>query len=217
MVRNTRREFLGDVGRGMLLAGLGTTLAGDLGLALSAIDAREARRAQSAALQESETRLRAIFDQSSIGIAICTLSGQIQRINPALERMLGYSEAEMQRMTFRAVTPEPDLAREEPLFRALAAGERESYSLEKRFFRKDHRVVWGELTVSIVREGTTPLFVLAMARDVTDRRALQEQLDPNDHGNRDFPVANCEGSNPAPNHDTKRSGASWCRPRLFQM
>ncbi len=33
MVRNSRREFLGDVGRGMLLAGLGTTLAGDLGLA----------------------------------------------------------------------------------------------------------------------------------------------------------------------------------------
>jgi hypothetical protein len=33
MSLNTRREFLGDVGRGMLLAGLGTTLAGDLGLA----------------------------------------------------------------------------------------------------------------------------------------------------------------------------------------
>jgi hypothetical protein len=33
MVRNTRREFLEDVGRGMLLAGLGTALASDLGLA----------------------------------------------------------------------------------------------------------------------------------------------------------------------------------------
>jgi hypothetical protein len=33
MYRNTRREFLGDIGRGMLLAGLGTTLAADLGLA----------------------------------------------------------------------------------------------------------------------------------------------------------------------------------------
>src|SRR5262245_3385103 len=32
MARNTRREFLGEVGRGMLLAGLGTTLAADLGL-----------------------------------------------------------------------------------------------------------------------------------------------------------------------------------------
>ena len=32
MARNTRREFLGDVGRGMLLAGLGTTLASDLGI-----------------------------------------------------------------------------------------------------------------------------------------------------------------------------------------
>jgi hypothetical protein len=33
MFRNTRREFLGDIGRGMLLAGLGTTLTADLGLA----------------------------------------------------------------------------------------------------------------------------------------------------------------------------------------
>ena len=33
MVCNTRRAFLGEVGRGMLLAGLGTTLAADLGLA----------------------------------------------------------------------------------------------------------------------------------------------------------------------------------------
>lgn len=33
MVDHTRREFLGDVGRGMLLAGLGTTLSADLGLA----------------------------------------------------------------------------------------------------------------------------------------------------------------------------------------
>jgi PAS domain S-box-containing protein len=152
------------------------TIAGDLGLALSAIDAREARRTQSAALQESETRLRAIFEQSPIGIAIGTLTGQIERINPALEQILGYSEPEMRHMTFRDVTPESDLAREEPLFEALAAGQRESYSLEKRFFRKDHRVVWGELTVSIVRLGNEPLFVLAAVRDVTDRRALQEQL-----------------------------------------
>ncbi|MDZ4859503.1 MAG: hypothetical protein SGI88_11030 [Candidatus Hydrogenedentes bacterium] len=33
MDRNSRRQFMGDVGRGMLLAGLGTTLAVDLGLA----------------------------------------------------------------------------------------------------------------------------------------------------------------------------------------
>lgn len=32
MARNTRREFLGDVGKGMLLAGLGTSLAQDLGV-----------------------------------------------------------------------------------------------------------------------------------------------------------------------------------------
>lgn len=41
MVRNTRRAFLGDVGRGMLLAGLGSSLAGDLGLARVMADETE--------------------------------------------------------------------------------------------------------------------------------------------------------------------------------
>ncbi|MBX9791955.1 MAG: hypothetical protein K2Y37_23780 [Pirellulales bacterium] len=36
MVRNNRREFLGEIGRGMLLAGLGTTLASELRLATAA-------------------------------------------------------------------------------------------------------------------------------------------------------------------------------------
>src|SRR5205814_102876 len=41
----------------------------------------------------------------------------------------------------------------------------------------------------------------------------QEQFDHDDDGNRDFPVANCEGSTPAPGHDTKRCRASWCIDR----
>jgi hypothetical protein len=42
MARNTRREFLGDVGRGMLLAGLGTSLAADLGMSRAFADQAEA-------------------------------------------------------------------------------------------------------------------------------------------------------------------------------
>ena len=42
MVHHSRREFLGDVGRGMLLAGLGTTLSADLGLAWVRADEKAA-------------------------------------------------------------------------------------------------------------------------------------------------------------------------------
>ncbi len=152
-------------------------VASDLGFALQTIDDRAARREHGRALLASEARFRAIFDQSPIGIALGRLDGRIDRMNPALERMLGYTEAEMRQLSFREITPASDLEREEPLFARLGTGEIESYSLEKRYIRKDGRVVWGELTVTVVRDASgQSAFGLALVRDITERKMLQEQL-----------------------------------------
>lgn len=81
MARNSRREFLGDIGRGMLLAGLGTTLAGDLGL--GRVYAEEASTALSfgdleplvALMQDTEpTKLTALLiDKLKSGTDLKTL------------------------------------------------------------------------------------------------------------------------------------------------
>jgi two-component system, cell cycle sensor histidine kinase and response regulator CckA len=130
-----------------------------------------------AALRRSEAHFRTVFEQSPIGIVVRTLDGRITQVNPALERMLGYTERELTQMTFRDVTPIEDLEREEPLFRSLLAGDRASYTLDKRYRRKDGTLVETEVAITrILDEHGEAAFALALVQDVTERRLLQAQL-----------------------------------------
>src|SRR5215510_546604 len=47
------------------------------------------------ALQESEARFRLAFENASVGMALAGLDFQIRQVNPALCRLLGYSEPEL--------------------------------------------------------------------------------------------------------------------------
>ncbi len=121
-----------------------------------------------AALRDSEAHLRAIVDHAAIGIVIADTNRRILRANPAYERLLGYTEAELQTMTFPSAT-HPDYAEaDQALFGALVAGKRDTYQIEKRYRRKDGAGVWGRLTVSLVRSGTgAPEYTIGMVEDVT--------------------------------------------------
>src|ERR1700687_1782478 len=44
---------------------------------------------------ERDLRFRAMFEGAAIGIGICQLDGRILDANPALSRMLGYSQQEL--------------------------------------------------------------------------------------------------------------------------
>jgi PAS domain S-box-containing protein len=132
---------------------------------------------RTAALQASEARLRTIFDGAAIGIALSDMKGRILETNPALERMLGYSSAELKDKFFTEITHPKDAAADLTLFRDLVAGQRDEYKLEKRYICKDGEVIWANLTVSLVRgtEGE-PLYAVGMVEDVTERKRIQEAL-----------------------------------------
>jgi len=125
---------------------------------------------------DGELRFRAMFDGAAIGIAICTLDGHILESNPALTRMLGYSREEFVGMHGSQFHP-GDFQQDEVLLGELMRGERESFQLEKRYRRKNGSPVWGNLTVSMVRDsGGQPAFLIAMVEDTTERRRVAEQL-----------------------------------------
>ena len=91
--------------------------------------------------------------------------------------MLGYSEEELEGLHFTEYTHPDDLPRELELYGDLLAGKIERYELEKRFIRRDGRVIWAHVVDSVLRDDEgRPLFGLTMVEDITQRREAEEAL-----------------------------------------
>src|SRR4249919_734290 len=104
---------------------------------------------------------RNAFNASPIGIAIESLDGQPLFINPAFCSMLGFSEQELQGKHCVQFSPAEDAEKDWALFQQLRAGSIDHYQLEKRYFRADGSLVWGHLSISLLKIPPSPL-VIAM-------------------------------------------------------
>ena len=126
---------------------------------------------------ETLARYRMIFEGASIGILRVDPSGHVVEANPAMERMLGYSAAELAEVSFRHYTHPADIEHNLTLFRELIAGKRETYQLEKRCFRKTGELLWTQVTASLERDADgTPVCAISMFEDITERKLAQETL-----------------------------------------
>jgi PAS domain S-box-containing protein len=128
-------------------------------------------------LRESEERFRATFDQSAMGIGHVGPDGRILRINRKYCEILGYSEEELKALTIQDITHPDDREESMNYFRQMLEGKCGSYSLEKRYIRKDGSTVWVTLTVStVVDTGGNLRFGVGIVEDITDRKRAEETL-----------------------------------------
>ena len=115
--------------------------------------------------------LLATYEQAAIGIAHQTLLEDWISVNQRYCDIVGYSREEVMKMRVEDFTHPDDVAASKEFIRRTLDGELPSYSMEKRFVRKDGRVVWVYLTVSVVRsDGGEPLYLVGFIQDVTERR-----------------------------------------------
>ena len=120
---------------------------------------------------------RVVFERAGIGMAIVDLEGRLLDSNAALREMVGYSEEELADMKFADFTHPEDVQADWQLAQELFAGGRDFYQMEKRYVRKDGRVVWGRLTSSLVRApGGEPHFAVGMLEDITKYKKTEEAL-----------------------------------------
>jgi diguanylate cyclase (GGDEF)-like protein/PAS domain S-box-containing protein len=127
--------------------------------------------------RESEARFRAIFAEAAIGVSISDEHGRIVQVNQALADMLGYRQEELHGMPVPELAHPTDPPGSWELYEQMKRGEIDHIRLEKAYYRKDGAVVWGDLTVSQIRdESGRPRFRVAMVDDVTERHHLQERL-----------------------------------------
>jgi len=116
---------------------------------------------------------RDVFNASPIGIAVETLEGRPFFVNPAFCSMLGFSEEELRYKHCVDFSPPEDAQKDWALFQQLKAGSIDQYQLEKRYFRKDGPLVWGRLSIFLLKSYTSPL-VIAMVEDITDKQRAEE-------------------------------------------
>jgi PAS domain S-box-containing protein len=137
---------------------------------------REKQQAETA-LRESEERFRATFEQAAVGMALVGLDGQFLQVNQRLCDFLGFPRAELLAHTPADIT-HPDDQQAEIGYRCrLLAGQIQSYSLERRYLRRDGSYAWVNLTRSLAREVSgEPEYFIGVVEDISERKRAEDAL-----------------------------------------
>ena len=126
------------------------------------------RKKSQESLLFNEAKFRGLFTQSHVGTAIVGLDKCFVKINKAFCDFLGYPEKEILGKTIADFTFPEDIALGMKDVKRIVKGEIEFSTVQKRYLRKDGSIVWGELTISIVRDDKNkPLYFLPIIQDIT--------------------------------------------------
>jgi PAS domain S-box-containing protein len=130
-----------------------------------------------AVAQQSETRFRATFENAAVGIAHTAHDGRWLRVNNAMSRILGWPAAELITKSFQEITHPDDLAVELAQLEQLRDGTIDSYSVDKRYLRKNGTIVWTRRTVSCVRSSDGSIdYLVSVVEDISAVKRAEEQV-----------------------------------------
>ncbi|HEY9649651.1 MAG TPA: PAS domain S-box protein, partial [Coleofasciculaceae cyanobacterium] len=129
------------------------------------------------ALQQSEKRFRSAFETAAVGMCLVSPEGRCLDANRSVCQLLGYSKQELLTLTWREITYPEDVETDLKLAQQLWDGEISSYQLEKRYLHKRGQIIWGLLSVSLIRDlRQNPLYFIGQLQDISDRKAAELSL-----------------------------------------
>jgi PAS domain S-box-containing protein len=124
-------------------------------------------------LFKSEEKYRQLHDSMTDAFILVDMSGKIMEINRSFKEMLGYSDEELLKLSYRELTPVAwhDIEKKIVNEQILKKGYSEIY--EKEYLRKDGIVIPVELRTFLIRDDDgTPSRMWAIVRDITERKRL---------------------------------------------
>ncbi len=140
-------------------------------------DITERKKAE-IALQQQADLLGLFYDLPFIGMAITSPETKSWvKFNDRLCEILGYSRDELASKNWPELTHPEDLEADVGEFNKVLAGDSEGYAMDKRFVRKDGRVIFASIDVRCVRhtDGSVDYFV-ATVQDISERRAAEQRI-----------------------------------------
>lgn len=142
---------------------------------------KTSKRAPAKAVTFAETNLgeslRVLLNESGMGISLVDLERKIRDVNPAFERLIGYTREELVGKTFAGILYPEDSPLNLELHRQLLSGERDVYHMERRYIRKDGTILWTRLMVSMLRDPDgKPNLTMGVIEDISEQKNAEAKL-----------------------------------------
>ncbi len=138
--------------------------------------AGERREQAEAAVRRSEERFRELVQDSHDVVAVCDPDGQITYVSPAAYHVTGFRAEEMVGTRYDAWLPPDDVAAADDLLaRSLSDPDRQ-HTAELRLRRPDGGSRWVEVTIRNLLGNPAVEGLVAVYRDITERRTIQDRL-----------------------------------------
>jgi two-component system, cell cycle sensor histidine kinase and response regulator CckA len=146
--------------------------------ALDALQSTEAERQRAvAAVVEGERAYRSTFDEAPVGIAHTHVDGHWLRVNRRFCDLLGYTHDELMSSDPATLVHPDEVAQDAATRATLLASTVERHLTVRRYRRKNGDYLSANLTLSLHRsEAGEPRYFIAIIEDLSERRALEEQL-----------------------------------------
>lgn len=139
----------------------------------------EERLSAKQALQVSEERFRSIFESTTLGIKVLDVEGSILQTNPAFQRMIGYTEAELVGKRILTFLFPGDTARAARYFDDLTSNGPSDFRYQHRILHRDGSVVWVNTTFTGIRQGNGDdrlAFIVGIVENITDQKRIELEI-----------------------------------------
>ncbi|MCP4536949.1 MAG: PAS domain S-box protein [Chloroflexi bacterium] len=137
------------------------------------MQAEAQRDAALEALQESDLRYRALFENVPLGIGMTTMDGRILMCNDAMLQMMGHSRAELDQFDLRDSYQNPQ---ERALLLERLQTEELVRDMEVQLKRQDGTLYHASLTLASFTLGGDDI-ILTLARDITEQIQIEARKD----------------------------------------
>lgn len=135
------------------------------------------RRHSSTLAKLKEEEYYNLYMNSPIGVCKTALHGNIEVVNPALCRLLGYEEAELLGKEIFDWTHPNDVATIKLNYEELKKGQVQEFTVELNCYRKDKNTIWLQVTGNLLQdERLNASGVNLHITDITQQKNFQDQL-----------------------------------------
>ena len=132
------------------------------------------RRDTEATLRASEERWRSMFEASAVGITLMDQQNHFAAANEAFQKMVGYTEQELLSLGPVDITHEDDRQATREMIQDVQSGKRQDYQAEKRYRRKDGKVIWVRVSTARALDPNSPLpGIPTLVEDITERKRAE--------------------------------------------